>query len=253
MRWDPTGVIYGVRPVMEALRAIPERIEKIYVRAGRNVPEELHTLARQQNVEIVAVAEEIIIRLCRSMKHQGVAAHLSAGGQVPVTEVDDLIARTSHGPALWFVLDGIEDPRNCGAILRTADAVGANGVIMPNRRAVGLTATVAKTSAGALLHLPVCQVINLSMAIDRLKAAEVWIVGLSEQATTCYWDFDFRTPVALVLGREGGGLHNKVRRRCDAEVRVPMQGHVGSLNVSVAAALVAYEAMRQRRGTPSET
>ena len=148
-----------------------------------------------------------------------------------------------------LALDGVEDPHNLGAILRTCDAAGVHGVIVPERRAAPLNATVAKTSAGASEHVRVAQVTNLVRSLEQAKQKNFWVVGLDAKGTVDYSDFDFRVDVVLVLGREGAGMHDLVRRTCDHLVRIPMAGSVSSLNVSVAGAVVMYEAMRQRRGT----
>jgi 23S rRNA (guanosine2251-2'-O)-methyltransferase len=147
---------------------------------------------------------------------------------------------------LLLVLDGIEDPHNLGAIARTAEAVGAQGIIVPERRAVGLTATVAKASSGALEHLPVARVVNLSQAIERLKTAGFWVYALDAKGDRSYLEMDYRGPVALVVGAEGRGIRPLVAKRCDGRVRIPMRGHVASLNVSVATAVLLYEVLRQR-------
>jgi 23S rRNA (guanosine2251-2'-O)-methyltransferase len=143
-------------------------------------------------------------------------------------------------------LDGVEDPRNLGAILRTAECVGVGGVFIPERRAVGLTATVAKAAAGALEHIPVARVTNLVQLIVQLKQRNIWVIGAAEKGTSDYTDWDWTTPSALFLGSEGTGLHRLVRERCDALVRIPVRGRIESLNVSVAAGIILYEALRQR-------
>jgi 23S rRNA (guanosine2251-2'-O)-methyltransferase len=237
-------VIYGVQPVLEALRA--EGVAKVYLGRGGPEADAIRLLAQEKRVPVVHTPPDALARLTGTSKHQGVAALQSA--QKPY-DLDALITRCKkreNDAPFLFVLDGVEDPRNLGAIIRTADAAGADGVIIPNRRAAGITGIVAKTSAGALAHLPVATVTNLSNAMDRLKQENIWLVGLSAESKTCYWDFDFTLPVALALGGEGGGLHQKVRGRCDALLSLPMRGHVASLNVSVAAALAAYEVVRQR-------
>ncbi len=236
-------IIYGVQPVLEALRV--EGVSKVYL--GRSGPEAdaIRLLAREKGVAVTHLPADGLARLTGTSKHQGVAALQSA--QKPY-DLDALLDRCKkrEGAPFLFVLDGVEDPRNLGAIIRTADAAGADGVIIPNRRAAGMTGIVAKTSAGALAHLPVAAVTNLSNTMDRLKQENIWIAGLSATSKTCYWDFDFTRPIALALGGEGSGLHRKVEGRCDVLLSLPMRGHVASLNVSVAAALAAYEVVRQR-------
>ena len=253
--------IYGLHPVREALLAAVSQgrrktgetrmpplqrtggIEKIYLaRSGREA-EDLLGLARQLRIPVTRISPVALTRLVGTQKHQGVAAIRP----IQITEdLDSLLARCQGPPAFLFVLDGIEDPRNLGAILRTADAVGATGAIIPEHRAARLTGVVEKTAAGATAHLPIARVANISAAIDQIKAANIWTVGLDAAAKMSYLDYDFRAPVALVLGAEGGGLHPKVKAHCDILISLPMRGHVASLNVSVAAAVVAYEVLRQR-------
>jgi len=248
-------VIYGLQPVLEALRADNVALVRVCLGRGDAEATTISALARARNVPVVRLSPQALTRMTGTSKHQGVAAMQSA--RTPY-DLETLLAQypsrnggsqadSEHASAPFlFVLDGVEDPRNLGAIIRTADAAGADGVVIPNRRAAGMTGVVAKTSAGALAHLPVVRVTNISSALDRLKQENIWVVGLSASATTSYWNFDFTLPVALALGGEGEGLHQKVQKRCDALVSIPMRGHVASLNVSVAAALVAYEVVRQR-------
>jgi 23S rRNA (guanosine2251-2'-O)-methyltransferase len=261
-------MIWGFHPVREALRALRDvrsrgsavQIDKVYLARTGPESEEISQAARVAGIPVVHVKAERLFQLCNTPKHQGVAAQM-LGSQVSDgstsrpsgrqgDDLDGLLAARKAGPAFLLLLDGVEDPRNLGAMIRTADAAGVDGVVIPNRRAVGITGTVSKTSAGALAHLPVVSVTNLSTAIDQLKKKEIWVVGVTAEATTSYWDFDFTVPVALVLGGEGSGLHQKVSRHCDAHVSIPMHGHVASLNVSVACALVTYEVVRQRARPP---
>jgi 23S rRNA (guanosine2251-2'-O)-methyltransferase len=162
--------------------------------------------------------------------------------------IEDLLAPGEAGLHKFFLaLDGIEDPHNLGALLRTADGAGVDGVVLPERRSAPVTATVAKTSAGASEHVRIARVTNLVRALEQMKQKNVWVLGLDERGTPDYTDFDFRTDCVLVLGREGAGLHDLVKKTCDHLLRIPMAGQVSSLNVSVAGAIVMYEAMRQRR------
>jgi 23S rRNA (guanosine2251-2'-O)-methyltransferase len=160
--------------------------------------------------------------------------------------VEELV-RTADPPALLVVLDGIEDPHNLGAILRTADAAGAHGVVLQKRRSAALDGAAAKASAGAVAHVRIAEVVNIARAIGELKEAGVWTIGLAAQATTHYDGIDFTLPTAIVVGAEGEGLRRLVRERCDRLASIPMAGHVGSLNVSVAAGVALFEAVRQRR------
>jgi 23S rRNA (guanosine2251-2'-O)-methyltransferase len=162
-------------------------------------------------------------------------------------DIDDLLANRRGEHALLVVLDGVEDPHNLGAILRTADAAGADGVVIPERRAAGVTGTVAKASAGASEHLPVAKVTNISRTLEQLKAENIWTVGLDERAPQAYDSIDYKMDCALVLGAEGKGVHDLVRKHCDFLISIPMLGKVPSLNVSVAAGIALYEIVRQRR------
>jgi len=183
-------------------------------------------------------------RMAGNAAHQGVVAVTSAK---QYSDLDEVIAARRGRYSLVVVLDGVEDPHNLGAILRTADAAGANGVIIPERRAAGVTGTVTKASAGASEHLPMAKVTNISRTIEELKERNLWTVGLDEHGTQNYDALDYNMDCALVLGAEGKGLHDLVKKKCDFLVSIPMLGKVPSLNVSVAAAVVLYESVRQRR------
>jgi 23S rRNA (guanosine2251-2'-O)-methyltransferase len=162
--------------------------------------------------------------------------------------LDSIAAQVgSETEPLALVLDGVEDPRNLGAILRTAECAGVDGVFVPERRAAGLSETVAKASAGAIEHVPVARVTNLSRLIDELKGRNVWVIGTAADALTDYTEWDWTKPSAVVLGGEGAGLHRLVREHCDVLVRIPVQGRIESLNVSVAAGVILFEALRQRK------
>jgi 23S rRNA (guanosine2251-2'-O)-methyltransferase len=183
-------------------------------------------------------------RLAGTREHQGVAALAAAK---PVAELEDLL-RAKTGNGLLVLLDGIEDPHNLGAIVRTALAAGANGVVIPERRAAGLTDTVERASAGALAHLPVARVKNLVRAMEEMKETGYWLVGLDERAEKNYTEIDWKGSIGIVMGGEGEGLHELTRKRCDFLVSIPTAGPVRSLNVSVAAGGGWVEAVRQRRG-----
>jgi 23S rRNA (guanosine2251-2'-O)-methyltransferase len=185
-----------------------------------------------------------LARSAGTASHQGVVAVTSSK---QYNDLDDLIAAKRGDHSLLVVLDGIEDPHNLGAILRTADAAGADGVVIPERRAVGITGTVVKSSAGASEHLPVAKVTNITRTLEDLKAQNIWTVGLDERGAQSYESIDYNMDCAVVLGAEGKGLHDLVARKCDFLVSIPMLGKVPSLNVSVAAGVVLYEVVRQRR------
>jgi 23S rRNA (guanosine2251-2'-O)-methyltransferase len=233
--------IHSIREALEAGRAI-ERIVVARGRGGERV-EELVRLARSRNVPVRFEDREAITRLAGTDQHQGIIA---LAGAKAASTLEDLIA-DQNPTALLVLLDGIEDPHNLGAILRSALAAGATGVLIPERRAAGLTETVARASAGALEHLPVARVTNLARAMEEMKEAGYWLVGLDERAPQDYTQVDMTGRVALVMGGEGKGLHELTRKRCDFLVSIPTTGPVRSLNVSVAAGVVLFEAVRQRK------
>ena len=235
-------IIYGLNPIMEALRAGRVRELRIGPRAGDRMAQ-LIAVATQERVRITRVAPEVLDRESRHGVHQGVVALVDAPAE---HSVEDLV-RAASGPALIVVLDGIEDPHNVGAILRTADAAGVDGVVIQSRRAAALDGAAAKAAAGALSYVRIAEVVNVARAIDELKEANVWTIGLAGGAATSYDAIDFTLPSAIVLGAEGAGMRRLVRERCDHLAAVPMHGHVESLNVSVTAGVVLFEAIRQRR------
>ena len=237
----------GIHAVKEALEA-RRPIDRIAIARGRQDTrvEEIVQLARKQGVPVRFEDRGQIDRLANSKDHQGVVALAAARA---AATVEDILghANSSHGQlGLIVLLDGVEDPHNLGAIIRTALAAGAHGVVIPERRAAGLTDTVARASAGALAHLPVAKVTNLVRTMEELKEAGYWLVGLDEQGEKNYTEVDYTSPVGIVLGSEGQGLHELTRKRCDFVVSLPTTGPVKSLNVSVAAGVVLFEALRQR-------
>jgi 23S rRNA (guanosine2251-2'-O)-methyltransferase len=234
-------LIYGINAVMEALRS--RRV--LSLRAGRRHDKrlmELVAMAEQSQVPIRRVADAELDRESGGASHQGVVADVRAG---ELYDLDDLV-REATPPALLVVLDGIEDPHNFGAILRTADAAGVHGVIRQTRHAAPLGGATGKASAGALAHVKIADVVNIARAIEDLKDAGIWTVGLAGDADERYDQVDLTIPTAIVLGAEGTGLRRLVRERCDRLMAIPMAGHVGSLNVSVAAGVTLFEACRQR-------
>jgi 23S rRNA (guanosine2251-2'-O)-methyltransferase len=243
--------LYGVAPVVEALRAGQRAIERITIAEGARHGRlrELIELARKANVPVNFAPRGELQRLVGAEgNHQGVVASIAAARYRDADELlDALAARVgTNDPPLLVVLDGVEDPRNLGAILRTVECAGAHGVFVPERRAVGLTETVAKAAAGALEHIAVARAANLTRLIEQLKQRNIWTVGTSADATLSYTEWDWTQPSALFLGGEGSGLHRLVRERCDTLVSIPMRGRIESLNVSVAGGIVLYEAIRQR-------
>lgn len=239
-------IVYGINAVIEALRA--GRVQRIRV-AGRDDARirQLLDEATARGVRVQQVSREVLDRESRGGRHQSVAADVGGTPEVTLAE----LTRGHAGPPLIVVLDGVEDPQNVGAILRTVDAAGATGVVRQTRRAAPLDGAAAKASAGAVHHVPVAGVVNVARALEELKELGVWTVGLDADAKTPYYDLDLAIPTALVVGAEGTGLRRLVRERCDYVAAIPMAGHVGSLNVSVAAAIVLFEALRQRQSKAS--
>lgn len=237
--------IYGTLPVLEALKAGGRRIERVIIAEGARDwrLQEIVDAAKGAGVPLRREPRITLDRLVGHSKHQGVVALASAAGYV---DEEDLLAKLAHD-AFLIVLDGVEDPRNLGAIVRTAECAGVQAVVVPKRRAAHLSETVAKTSAGAVEHIPVARVTNIVSFIEHLKKRGIWVVGVERTGRMIYSEFDFTVPVALVLGGEGQGLHRLVRERCDALVSIPMRGRIDSLNVSVAAGVLMFEVVRQRQ------
>src|SRR5580692_1861991 len=240
-------VLYGLHPVEEAIRSGSRQLDHISVARERRDDrlERLIELCRMAGIRVSLESRDQLTRLARTDAHQGVLAIVR---ERRFLGIEDLLTPTEAGRYRFFLaLDGIEDPHNLGALLRTADGAGVDGVILPERRSAPVSATVAKTSAGASEHVRIARVTNLVRALEQMKQANIWVLGLDERGTPDYADFDFKTDCVLVLGREGAGLHDLVKKTCDHLLRIPMLGQVSSLNVSVAGAVVMYEAMRQRR------
>ncbi|MDR3745637.1 MAG: 23S rRNA (guanosine(2251)-2'-O)-methyltransferase RlmB [Acidobacteriaceae bacterium] len=252
-------VLYGLHPVEEAVRSGARRLENVMLSRERGDAklERLAQLCREAGVRVSLESRDQLTRMARTDAHQGALALVR---ERSFLTIEDLLDRkpqlNSDGsppaPRFFLALDGIEDPHNLGALIRTADGAGVDGVILPERRSAPVTATVAKTSAGASEHVRIARVTNLVRALEQMKKANVWVLGLDERGTPDYTDFDFRGDCVLVLGREGAGLHDLVKKTCDHLLRIPMAGMVSSLNVSVAGAVVMYEAMRQRKQPAQE-
>jgi len=239
-------IIYGINPVLEAVRT-GRATEVVVQEVHGDRVREIVSAARAAGVPVRFVPADGIRRLVPSGVHQGVVARMRSA---PSATLDEL-ASGADGPPLIVVLDGVEDPNNVGAILRTIHAAGASGLVRQTRRAAPLDGGAAKASAGAVHHVPVADVVNIARALDDLKALNVWTVGLDAGADLHYDDVDLTLPTALVVGAEGSGLRRLVRERCDRLASIPMRGQLGSLNVSVAAAVFLFEAVRQRyRGRP---
>ncbi len=231
----------GIHPVREALRA-HRALEKVLIAkgaAGIRV-QEIVDLCRAQSIPVRFEAREMLDRTGKGVPHQGVIAFGAVHGYVELDEV-------AEGATLLVVLDGVEDPHNLGAVIRTAHAAGAKAVVVPERRSAPLTETVGRAAAGALEYLPIARVTNVSQALEQLKKRGFWIYGLDERGSELYDTVDYALPSAIVLGGEGRGLHQGVQKHCDVLVRIPMSGAVSSLNVSVAAGIVLFEFRRKRR------
>jgi 23S rRNA (guanosine2251-2'-O)-methyltransferase len=246
-------LLYGVNPLLEVLRAGDRVPSEIVVAEGARDERlrELIELARTRNVSVKRAPRSSLDRAVGNTHHQGVMARIAAARYAGTDDLLSAIATRVGGEIepLVVVLDGVEDPRNLGAILRTAECAGVDGVFVPERRAAGLTDTVAKAAAGAVEHVPIARATNLSRLIEKLKERNVWIVGADAAAAMSYTEWDWKRPSAVVLGGEGAGLHRLVRENCDVLVRIPVFGKIQSLNVSVAAGIVLYEALRQRAAT----
>jgi len=234
------ALLSGIHPVAEALRA-GNPIERVVIAQGAGGPrlQEIIDLARRSGVPVRFEARAAIDKLANTSAHQGVIALGAARKYADLESV--------AGSELLVVLDGVEDPHNLGAIVRTAHAAGAGAIIIPERRAVGITDVVAKAAAGALEHHPIVRVTNINRTLEELKRQGMWIYGLDERGTENYDKVDYAQRSVLVLGGEGGGLHEQVRKNCDVLVRIPMAGKISSLNVSVATGVVLFE-WRRRRG-----
>ncbi len=239
-------VLFGVHPVTEAVRTRPADLDHVALQNGSNTRlTALAELCRASRIRVTFASRDELARMTRTETHGGAVAFLR---ERRALTLEDLLHPPANGMKhLLLALDGVEDPHNLGALLRTADGAGVNGVLLPERRAAGVTGTVAKAAAGATEHVRLAKVTNLVRALEQLKRENIWIIGLDERGSRDYTDFDFTGNCCLVLGREGAGLHDLTKRTCDFLLRIPMLGAVPSLNVSVAGAVVLYEAARQRR------
>ncbi len=249
-------VLYGVHPVEEAIKAGRRRIDQVMVAQERKDEriESLVALCRQAGVRVRQESREQLTLMAKTAAHQGVVALVRGQEFYAIEDLYEAPTPSPFSPApaiptarLVLALDGVEDPQNLGALLRVADGAGVDGVVLTERRAAPLSPVAVKASAGASEHLRIVRVVNLVRALEELKRKNLWVIGLDERGTSDYDQFDFSGDCVLVLGREGAGLHDLVRRTCDHMLRIPMAGGVSSLNVSAAGAVVLYEAFRQRR------
>ncbi len=242
--------VHGVNPVLEALRARADEVERLYITEGQlgsRAAAEILSRARDAGVRVERVTRERLAALAEGGVHQGVVAELRG---FQYTELTDMLAaaEASKQPPLIVVLDGIQDPHNLGAIIRSAHALGAHGVVIGKDRAVPITGVVAKASAGAVEHCRIARVVNISRTLEELKEAGVWVAAADSHATEPLWAARLDGPMALVVGAEGGGVREGVLKHCDFRLHIPMAGQVGSLNASVSAAILLYEVARQRGG-----
>ena len=237
-------ILYGLHPVEEALRSGSRKFDHVCIARERHDQrlQRVIDACRQNNIRLRFEPREELTRLAGTSAHQGIVAIVRSR---EFLDLEDLLSGPE--PRLLLALDGIEDPQNLGALLRTADASGVDGVLITERRAAPLSPVAVKASAGAAEHVRIARVVNLVRALEELKERNLWVIGLDERGTQNYDEFDLTGDCVLVLGREGAGLHDLVRRTCDHLLRIPMAGGVSSLNVSAAGAVVLYEAARQRR------
>jgi 23S rRNA (guanosine2251-2'-O)-methyltransferase len=241
-------ILYGLHAVREALRAGTRPLQRLLVVRTDKQFGDLVQLARSLHVPIHVQPLASLDRIVPGGRHQGIVAYAAAKAYETEESILALAAERKE-PPLLVVLDGVEDPHNLGAVLRTAEGAGVHGVFIPERRAAGLTSVVAKVSAGAIDHIPVARVTNTTRLLETLKEAGVWIYGLEPTATKLYTEVDLTGPVGLVFGGEGKGIRPGVLQHCDERIRIPMKGHVQSLNVSASAAVMLFETVRQRGAT----
>ena len=243
-------LIYGIHAVQTAISQNPQSIVEIWVDSKRQDKRiaEIQRLARQHGLRLQETLREQLEQLAPGLNHQGVIARCTLPAMHSEADLMDLVER-SEIPVLLLILDGVQDPHNLGACLRSADGAGAHAVIVPKDKSVGLTPAVAKVASGALHNVPLVQVTNLARTLEQLKKAGVWLVGMDDKSEQTLYEMDLTLPVAMVLGAEGPGLRRLSKEKCDFLVKLPMEGVVESLNVSVTSGICLYEALRQRRFT----
>ena len=240
-------IIYGTNPVMEALKADRLTVNKILIAEAKDSPHlrALQQLAREKGIPIHRCPRELLNRETGSEHHQGVMAYQAGTAYATWEELEQRIARTP-GLSVVVILDSIEDPQNLGSLIRTAEACGAQGVVIPKDRAAGLTPTAVKISAGAAAHLPIVRVTNLAQAIEDLKKLGFWVVGAETRGAKSLYEMKFDMNVALLIGSEGKGIRPLLLRKCDFTVSIPMRGKISSLNTAMAGAVILYEILRQQ-------
>ncbi|HQU28132.1 MAG TPA: 23S rRNA (guanosine(2251)-2'-O)-methyltransferase RlmB [Nitrospirales bacterium] len=245
---DPTGLLYGFHTVLEALQSRTRAIQRLWVirSDGRYFP--LTRLAKERGIPFSIESRERLDQLANDRHHQGVVANITSKEYLEGEELLDSLLE-SPTPALLVVLDQIQDPHNLGAVIRSVDAAGAHGIVIPKHRAVGITGGVAKASAGALEYVQIARVANTGKFIEECQKQDIVTVALDPEGHSSYSEIDMTGPIALVFGSEGEGIRPIVRRKCDQQVHIPMKGRINSLNVSVSVAVTLFEAVRQRMGT----
>jgi 23S rRNA (guanosine2251-2'-O)-methyltransferase len=238
------ALLYGIHSVQEALQATENRIERICVERGARGSriQKIIETARARHITISFEDRSWLDKKAAGNRHQGVLCYLAEG---PTFTVSDVLEK-AHRPGLLLILDGIEDPHNLGAILRSAEVAGADGILLPKRRSAGISPGVAKASAGAIAHIKVARGSNTSRMIASVKEHGYWVAGLDAESATPIWQVDLTGPIALVMGNEQKGLHSLVKKRCDFLMSIPVHGDVSSYNVSVSAGIALYECLRQR-------
>jgi 23S rRNA (guanosine2251-2'-O)-methyltransferase len=245
--------LYGIHPVLEALKKRPRAFHRLFLlrESGREDFAQIISLARAAKINTALIAARELAQMCRSEQHQGVAADVDP---LPLLAIEDVLSRWKNRgeKALFLVLDSIQDPQNFGSLIRSACCSGAMAVIFPKDRSAAVSGSVAKASAGAVEHLPLCCVVNIAAALETLKKEGVWIVGTTPRAEKSLYAFDFNLDMALVIGSEGKGMRQLIAKKCDFSVSIPMKGGLDSLNASVAGAVVLFEIMRQRTCTETD-
>lgn len=240
--------LFGVNPLLEALRAGTREFDKVYIARGVHSKgiEEVVQLCRQKKIPVHLEVRGALDRISGTQKHQGIFGVVAAKGYSPVEEILELAERKKEPPFV-LILDSVEDPRNLGAIIRTAEGAGVHGIIIPKHRSAGLNSTVAKTSAGALEYIKVARATNLLQTIEWLRKQGLWIYGVEMKGETEYTDISCDAPLAVVMGGEGRGIRESIRKACDVQVSIPLFGRVSSLNVSVASGIILFEIATRRQ------
>lgn len=246
---ESTEVVYGLHAVRHALSQSADKVIEIWVQEGKQESKNIKTLlASAGSIPVQSVPKQTLDKLAEFGRHQGIALRQQKHPPGLQVDLEDLLVDAYKSNPLFLVLDGVQDPHNLGACLRTADAAGVKAVILPRDRAVGVTASVRKVASGAAENLPIIEVTNLARTLRQIRDAGVWVVATSDRAEQTIYQLDLNRPLALVMGAEGMGIRENTRKQCDAIVRLPMQGIVESLNVSVATGICLYEVLRQRLG-----